>query len=154
MTSFSILHLSGVMEAYDFSGITKLVDIGGGHGKNLAEILKSCPEMRGVLFDMPHAFEGGKETIAKAGLNDRCDVVSGDFFKSVPVGAQGYLLSRVIHDWDDEKAIAILKVVRSAIRAQRQVDLVGNHAAAGPKFVVSGALRSEHDASHRRLRTH
>jgi hypothetical protein len=115
MTSFSTLHLTGVMEAYDFSGITKLVDIGGGHGKNLAEILERYPEMRGVLFDMPHAFEGGKETIAKAGLNDRCDVVSGDFFKSVPVGAQGYFLSRVIHDWDDENAIAILKVVRRAI---------------------------------------
>jgi O-methyltransferase domain/Dimerisation domain len=126
MTSFSTLHLEGVMEAYDFSGITKLVDIGGGHGKNLAEILKRHPKMRGVLFDMPHAFEGGKETIAKAGLNERCDVVSGDFFRSVPVGAEGYLLSRVIHDWDDEKAIAILKVVRSAIAPDGRLILLEN----------------------------
>jgi hypothetical protein len=115
MTAFSTLHLTGVLDAYDFSAINKLVDVGGGHGKNLAEILKRHPKMRGVLFDMPHAFEGGKETMAKAGLNERCDVVSGDFFRSVPVGAEGYLLSRVIHDWHDEKAIAILKVVRSAI---------------------------------------
>ena len=154
MTSFSTLHLEGAMEAYDFSGIAKLVDVGGGHGKNLAEILKRHPKMRGVLFDMPHAFEGGKETIAKAGLNERCDVVSGDFFKSVPIGAQGYLLSRVIHDWDDEKGDRDLESCAQRDRARRQVDLVGKHAEARPTFVVSGALRSEHDASHRRLRAH
>jgi len=115
MTSFSTLHLTGVFDAYDFSGITKLVDVGGGHGKNLSEILKRYPQMRGVLFDMPHAFEGGKKTISQAGLNERCEVISGDFFKSVPADADGYLLSRVIHDWDDKKAIAILTVVRAAI---------------------------------------
>jgi hypothetical protein len=71
--------------------------------------------MRGVLFDMPHAFEGGKKTIAQAGFSDRCEVVSGDFFKAVPNGADAYLLSRVIHDWDDKTSIAILKVVRNAI---------------------------------------
>lgn len=60
-------------------------------------------------------FEGGKETIAQAGLGERCEVVTGDFFKSVPSGADGYLLSRVIHDWDDETSVAILKVVRKAI---------------------------------------
>ena len=115
MTGFSTLHMTGVLDAYDFSTINKLVDVGGGHGKNIAEILKCYPKMRGVLFDTPHAFEGGKKTIAQAGLSERCDVVSGDFFKAVPKGADGYLLSRVIHDWDDETSIAILKVVRNAI---------------------------------------
>jgi hypothetical protein len=115
MTGFSTLHLTGVLDAYDFSTIKKLVDVGGGHGRNIAEILKRHPKMRGVLFDMPHAFEGGKKTIAQAGLSDRCEVVSGDFFKAVPNGADGYLISRVIHDWDDETSIAILKVVRNAI---------------------------------------
>jgi O-methyltransferase domain len=63
------------------------------------------------------AFEGGKRAITQAGLADRCDVVSGDFFASdpIPAGADAYLLSRAIHDWDDEKATAILKVVRQAI---------------------------------------
>jgi hypothetical protein len=115
MTAFSTLHLTGVLEAYDFSGVRKIVDVGGGHGKNICEILQRHPNMRGVLFDMPHAFEGGTTTIAQMGLADRCQVVSGDFFASVPAGADAYLLSRVIHDWDDEKAIAILKVVREAI---------------------------------------
>jgi hypothetical protein len=66
MTAFSTLHITGLLEAYDFSGFTKLVDVGGGQGKILSEILKTNPSMRGVLFDMPHAFEGGQRTIALA----------------------------------------------------------------------------------------
>jgi O-methyltransferase domain len=107
--------VGSMLEAYDFSQATKIVDVGGGHGKIISEILKRNPGMHGILFDMPHAFEGGRRTVALAGLVDRCEVVSGDFFVSVPAGADAYLLSRVIHDWDDEKAVAILKVVRGAI---------------------------------------
>ena len=115
MNSFSTLHITGLLESYDFGPAMKIVDVGGGHGKIISEILKRNPSMRGVLFDMPHAFEGGQKAIAQAGLADRCDIVSGDFFVSVPPGADVYLLSRVIHDWDDDKAIAILKVIRRAI---------------------------------------
>ena len=115
MTSFSNLHITGLLEAYDFSQAKKIVDVGGGHGKIISEILKKNPGTHGVLFDLPHAFEGGQRTIVQAGLADRCDVISGDFFVSVPAGADAYVLSRVIHDWDDEKAIAILRVVRGAI---------------------------------------
>jgi hypothetical protein len=115
MTSFSALHITGLLEAYDFSPVKKIVDVGGGHGKILSEILWTNTSMRGVLFDLPHAFEGGSKVVAQAGLADRCEVISGDFFLSVPAGADLYLLSRVIHDWDDEKSVAILKVVRAAI---------------------------------------
>jgi SAM-dependent methyltransferase len=115
MTAFSTIHLTGVFEAYDFSHGARFVDIGGGHGRILAEILKRNPKMRGVLFDMPHALEGGRKTIAEAGLADRCEVVSGDFFVSVPDGGDTYLLSRVIHDWNDEQSVDILKVIRKAI---------------------------------------
>jgi len=73
------------------------------------------PKMRRVLFDLPHVFEGGQRAIAAAGLSNRCEVVSGHFFRSVPVGGAAYILSRVIHDWVDEKAIAISKVVRGAL---------------------------------------
>jgi O-methyltransferase domain len=124
MTAFSTLHITGLFEAYDFSPATMIVDIGGGHGKIISEVLKNNPGMRGVLFDLPQAFEGGQTTIAQYGLTERCEVVSGDFFVSVPAGADAYLLSRVIHDWDDEKTVAILKVIRKAIASDGRLILL------------------------------
>jgi len=118
MTALSNAHYAGVVDAYDFRSIRKLVDVGGGHGRLLSMILAAYPKMRGVLFDLPHAFQGGQKTIANAGLSNRCEVVSGDFFRSVPAGGDAYILSRVIHDWPDEKAVAILKVVRGALPAK------------------------------------
>lgn len=115
MTALSNAHYTGVVDAYDFRSIRKLVDVGGGHGRLLSMILTAYPKMRGVLFDLPHALEGGQKTIAEAGLSHRCKVVSGDFFRSVPVGGDAYILSRVIHDWTDDKAISILNVVRRAL---------------------------------------
>ena len=118
MTALSNAHYAGVVDAYDFRSIRKLVDVGGGHGKLLSMILGAHPTMRGVLFDLPHAFEGGQRTIATAGLSNRCKVVSGDFFRSVPAGGDTYILSRVIHDWPDKKAVEILTVVRGALPAK------------------------------------
>jgi len=118
MTALSNAHYAGVIGAYDFRPIRKLVDVGGGHGRLLSIIMTAHPKMQGVLFDLPHAFEGGQRAIADAGLSDRCQVVSGDFFDCVPVGADAYVLSRVIHDWDDAKAIEILKTVRVALPAK------------------------------------
>jgi len=115
MTALSNAHYSGVVEAYNFNSIRKLVDIGGGHGRLVSMILKAYPKMRGVLYDLPHASEGGRKEIGEVGLIDRCEVVSGDFFQSVPEGGDAYILSRVIHDWDDDEAVAILKVVRKAM---------------------------------------
>ena len=124
MTAFSTLHMTGVLEAYDFSQATQIVDVGGGHGRIIADILKRNPGMHGILFDLPHALAGGQSTISQAGLEDRCEVISGDFFACVPAGGNTYLLSRVIHDWDDEKAIAILTNVRRAIAANGKLVLL------------------------------
>jgi hypothetical protein len=124
MTAFSKIHLSGVFDAYDFSIGSKFVDIGGGHGRILTEILKRNPQMHGVLFDLPHALEGGRKTIAQAELADRCEVISGDFFVSVPAGGDTYMLSRVIHDWNDEQSVAILKAVRKAIAPRGRLILL------------------------------
>jgi O-methyltransferase len=104
-----------ILMAYDFSGISRLVDVGGGHGFFLSCVLLSNPSMSGVLFDQPHVVEGGRKAIEESGLSDRCQLVGGDFFASVPEGADAYVLSWIIHDWDEERALAILRNCRKAI---------------------------------------
>jgi hypothetical protein len=117
MTALSNAHYAGVVESYDFRPVRKLVDVGGGHGRLLSMILTGYPKMHGVLFELPHAIEGARRTLSAAGLSSRCEVVSGDFFRSVPPGGDAYMLSRVIHDWDDDRAVAILKIVRGVVPA-------------------------------------
>jgi O-methyltransferase domain len=134
MTALSNAHYTGVVDAYEFRSIRKLVDVGGGHGRLISLILTAHPTMRGILFDMPHALEGGQKTIAEAGLSDRCEIVSGDFFRSVPAGGDAYILSRVIHDWADEKAVAILKVVRGALPAKGRLLLFETMIRAGNRL--------------------
>jgi hypothetical protein len=126
MTAFSSITLAALFEAYDFAGLKKIVDVGGGYGRILIEILNMNPGIRGVLFDMAHAFEGGRKAVEIAGLAGRCEVISGNFFSSVPSGADAYLLSRVIHDWDEEKAVQILTVIRHAIDPQGRVIILEN----------------------------
>jgi hypothetical protein len=102
-----------VADAYDFSGFNKIVDVGGGHGNLISSILKANPLIRGVLFDVPHVIEGAQKHTA--GLSERCELVTGDFFKSVPSDGDAYILSTIIHDWDDGSSIAILKNCHDAM---------------------------------------
>lgn len=117
MTALSNAHYAGVVESYDFRSVRRLVDVGGGHGRLLSMILTAYPKMHGILLELPHAIEGARQTLSAAGLTNRCEVVSGDFFRSVPAGGDTYILSRVIHDWADDKAVAILKIVRGVLPA-------------------------------------
>lgn len=104
-----------VVGAYDFSGLTRVVDVGGGQGNLISTILLAAPHVEGILFDQPRVLGRGKEELGKAGLTDRCEVVGGDFFTSVPAGGDGYILSRVLHDWDDERCGRILRNIRAEI---------------------------------------
>jgi len=104
-----------VAARYDFSPFTRLVDVGGGGGGFLSVIAKQFPNARGVSFDLPHVAARAKSALAKAGASDRIEAVGGDFFASVPAEGDAYLLKMILHDWDDEKSIAILKNVRRAI---------------------------------------
>lgn len=115
MTANTALESAAVAGGYDFSGIGVLADIGGGQGLLLATILAANGSMRGILFDQPQVVAGASELLTRAGVADRCDIVGGDFFESVPSGADAYLLKSVIHDWDDEQAVAILRTCRSAL---------------------------------------
>ncbi|HEX2278303.1 MAG TPA: methyltransferase [Candidatus Tectomicrobia bacterium] len=114
MTSGGSLQNRAVVTAYDFSAGTT-VDVGGGEGALLTTILGAYPSARGLLFDLPHVIEAATNLIAKAGLEARCDVVSGSFFEQVPVGGSIYILKRIIHDWDDGRARVILKNCRTAM---------------------------------------
>ena len=123
MTSFTTSLLPAIVGAYDFSGIGKLVDVGGGHGALLCAVLKASPKTSGVIYDLPHVIEGARKRIADEKLEARCQIVNGDFFASVPP-ADAYLMKHIIHDWDDEKALTILKNCRKAMAKGGRVLLV------------------------------
>jgi hypothetical protein len=106
---------AAITAAYDFGGFGRVVDVGGGHGALLAAILRAHPGVQGVLFDRPSVVEGAREFLGAEGLADRCDLVGGSFFDGAPSGADAYLLKDVLHDWEDEPAVAILRACRSAM---------------------------------------
>ncbi len=124
MSSVTAATNEAITSLYDFSGIKKLVDVGGGHGGLITSLLKSNPEMKGVLFDAPEVIEGARARIEAAGLADRCETVAGDFFKAVPEGGDAYIMKWIIHDWDDERAIRILKNIRSQMPENGRIILV------------------------------
>ncbi|MDP8923133.1 MAG: acetylserotonin O-methyltransferase [Chloroflexota bacterium] len=104
-----------VARAYDFSDAGVVCDVGGGHGVLLTTILEAHPGVRGILFDQPAVIDGARARIDAAGLAGRCDLVAGDFFEAVPAGADVYVMSNVIHDWDDERALVILRSCHQAM---------------------------------------
>jgi hypothetical protein len=115
MTGASAVAIESAVPAYDFSGSRLIVDVGGGHGALLAAVLRAAPGARGLLFDLPQVVAGAHPALTTAGVAARCEVAGGSFFESVPAGGDTYLLKTVIHDWDDERSVAILRNVRSAI---------------------------------------
>ena len=117
MTSISTLESKAVAAAYDFAGIRTLVDVAGGHGLMLATILKANRRMQGILFDLPHVTAGATALLQSVGVADRCRIVSGDFFASVPGGGDAYVMKHIIHDWDDERAAQILRNCHRAMKA-------------------------------------
>lgn len=122
--SVNPLVLRTVLPFVDFSAIGSMVDVGGGHGTFLAGVLTRYPNMRGVLFDLPHVVAEAPAILADAGVADRCETVGGSFFDEVPSGADGYLLKTILHDWDDERAAAILRRVRAAMRPDSRIFVV------------------------------
>jgi hypothetical protein len=116
MAATSALVAGSVLDRYDFSTLRTIVDVGGGTGLLLAEILAAHPKLRGILFDLPHVVDGAREVIESHRVLDRCRIESGSFFDSVPQGLDCYLLKYVIHDWDDARAATILANCRKAMQ--------------------------------------
>ena len=109
---------------YDWSGVEDVVDVGGGTAATLTALLREQPHLTGTVFDLEHACEEAERTIAAAGVEGRCRFVSGSFFETVPPGADAYVLSAILHDWDDERAAAILRTCRTAARPDSRLILV------------------------------
>jgi O-methyltransferase domain/Dimerisation domain len=124
MTSISTWESKAVVAAYDFSGISTLIDVAGGHGLMLTTILKANRKMRGVLFDLPHVTAGATRLLRSGGVANRCQIVSGDFFTSVPEGGDACIMKHIIHDWDDERAIQILRNCHCAMQRGGKVLIV------------------------------
>jgi hypothetical protein len=124
MTALTKDTSDAVVEAYDFSDIEKIADIGGGQGSLLATILKANPSLQGVLFDRTRVLKGAKKFFDAVGLADRCEFVGGSFFKSVPEGCDAYILKSVIHDWSDDHSVEILTNCRRAMRGRGRILLV------------------------------
>jgi hypothetical protein len=115
MTAFSAQVTPAVLDGYDFGGIDVLVDVAGGHGELLGAVLERHPAMRGVLFDLEAVIAGAEQRLATRGLLHRCELVVGDFFNGVPPGGDAYVLKHIVHDWDDSRALVILRHVRAAL---------------------------------------
>lgn len=121
MTGLSKTAGAAVTEAYDFSGIKRLCDVGGGHGMLLASILKSNPGLEGVLFDLPEVVAGAADHKTFSGLEDRTSIESGSFFERVPAGCDAYILKNIIHDWDDSRSQRILSLIREQLPTRGRV---------------------------------
>jgi len=126
LTSRSVPENAAVVDAYDFIRLGTVVDIGGGQGTLLASILTANPQLRGILFEMPHVIAAAQQTFKNAGSARRCELVSGDFFASAPPRGDLYILKKVIHDWEDEQARIIIGHCRSVIPDQGRLLLIEN----------------------------
>jgi hypothetical protein len=124
MTGLTRGMLGIVPTHYDFARIQTVVDVGGGEGELLLDILRHHPHLRGVLVDQPQVVGRAAARIEAAGLADRCTAVSGDFFAAVPAGGDVYLMKMILHDWDDERARTILDVCRAAMDPDSRLLLV------------------------------
>jgi hypothetical protein len=129
MTAGTLPQAASVVAAYDFSGEdgTKsgtIVDVAGGPGAFIAAILQANPQALGILCDAPHVIVAARAVLEAAGVKERCEVIPRDFFSSVPERGDVYVLKQIIHDWDDEQALAILKNCRRTVSEHGRLLLV------------------------------
>ncbi|WFU19927.1 methyltransferase [Bradyrhizobium sp. CB3481] len=115
---------SAVAAACDFSQFKSIVDVGGGKGALLNAILKDQPQMRGILFDLPETARAAREFLASSGLDARCAFQGGNFFEHVPPGHDVYVLGHVLHDWNDDDSVTILRKCREAMSSEARLLIV------------------------------
>lgn len=121
MTGVAASMHDAALEVYDFSRFESMIDVGGGHGHLLATVLRKYPGMRGSVFDQAHVIGGAAPTFAGAGVADRAGATAGSFFEKIPSPPAGvkaekaaYVMSHILHDWNDEQCLSILRNIRAA----------------------------------------
>jgi O-methyltransferase domain/Dimerisation domain len=124
MAGFGVAETGSMLDAYDFSRFLSVVDIGGGNGQLLTAILNRYPAIQGILFDLPAVAERARSVITDPGLSCRCQVIGGNFFSSVPSGADVYIMRHIIHDWEDDEALVILRNCREAMNSESKILVV------------------------------
>lgn len=148
-----------ISKAFDFSTVELLVDVGGGNGGLMATILNNYLNLKGVVFDLPAVVKRANEMIASHALADRCRSEDGDFFSSVPEGADCYMLRHILHDWGDDLVLKILVNCRHAMRQDGRILIIENLIPQGnePHFgkwldlmmlLVGGEERTEEQYRH------
>jgi ubiquinone/menaquinone biosynthesis C-methylase UbiE len=113
-----------VLDAYDFSGMGTVADIGGGNGSQIIALLQRHANLHAILFDLSHVIQRAADRIQAECLGDRCQMIEGNFFKTIPAGADVYLMRHIIHDWDDEKSLTILRNCYQAMSANSKLLIV------------------------------
>jgi ubiquinone/menaquinone biosynthesis C-methylase UbiE len=113
-----------MIDDYDFSSFKTIVDVGGGNGEVITSILKRHEEVKGILFDLPEVINRARQNITSTGLNDRCQLDTGNFFESVSKGGDAYIMRHIIHDWCDKDAVTILSNCRKAMNPGGKVLVV------------------------------
>jgi SAM-dependent methyltransferase len=161
MTGFSSHETAAILEAYDFSDVRSVVDIGGGHGALLAALLRAHPRMTGTLFDLPSVLAGAASVLGEPGIAERARTVAGDFFDEAPAGADLYVMKSVLHNWDDVDALRLLSTCGTAMAPEARLLVIervvpdGNAPAEAKLFdinmlVVAGG-RERTEPEYRRL---
>jgi hypothetical protein len=130
-----------IVAAYDWGSLRHVVDVGGGNGALLVALLSAFPDLRGTVVDLPATAGVARTELSDAGLTDRADVVAGSFFDPLPAGASGYLLSAIVHDWNDEAASAILRRCAEAAGPDGRVLVVEKIGADGETLRTGMDLR-------------
>lgn len=161
MTNLTAQVSAAVLAAYDFSGLRRIVDVGCGNGTFTTAILGTHPHLASTLFDLPPVIEQARGVVAAAGLAGRCDFAAGDFFQSVPAGGDAYVLKNIVHDWNDELAVTLLRNCRQAMAADGRVLIVemvvqpGNDPSPAKMFditmMVAEGGQERTEAEHRQL---
>jgi len=109
MTCFHGYETDAMLDVYDLGAVAVLADIGGGNGSLMESVLRRYPRSRGILFDLGHVVTRARERLKQHGLSERCQIIEGSFFESIPTGADTYLFRHILHDWTDEQCVQILR---------------------------------------------